>query len=290
MHAIGRDLIESMFRKAGVEAPTGQYDVDVKRQLEHVDIVAEIGAEHLLVIEDKVHSAEHSNQLQIYARAISALYPQRKRAFLFLKTGDQSSYSAVEADLWTTFLRHDLLAVLRRGAGCQNAIHVDFLAMIEAREAAVQRFRTTPVAAWGPGDPAYVGLYLQLQVLLGDGHWRYVPNPSGGFLGFWWHNDGIEGGEIYLQLEEDKLVVKIWVEDGERRGELRGLWSRRVVVGIPGFSRPTRFGNGEYMTVATGGDYRIPGSDGRLDLEATVSRLQTVAAALARLVAAPPAA
>ena len=290
MHAIGRDLITSTFKAADVDPPAGAYAVTIKTQLKHVDIVAELGDGHVLVIEDKVHSAEHSNQLNAYAAAITAIYPERKRAFIFLKTGDQSSYKAVKADSWTTFLRHDLLAVLRRGSACHNPIYLDFLSLIESREAAVQRFKSTPVSHWGPGDPAYIGLYLQLQVLLGDGDWRYVANHSGGFLGFWWHNDGIEGGEIYLQLEEDELVAKIWSESAERRRELRGAWSRRVVDAIPGFTRPGHFGNGEYMTVATHGDYRIAGADGRLDLEATVRRLQATADALSRLVAAPPAA
>jgi hypothetical protein len=286
MHAIGRDLVASMFRAAKAEVPGGDYTVTISRQLEHVDIVAELGADYLLVIEDKVHSAEHSDQLNTYAQALKALYPERQIVFIFLKTGDQSSYRGVQAALWTTFLRQDLLEVLRHGGECRNAIYVDFLAMIERREAAVQRFRTTPVAEWGPGDPAYVGLFLQLQVLLGDGDWRYVPNPSGGFLGFWWNNEGIEGGEIYLQLEESALVAKIWAETPDRRGELRELWFRRVAETIPGFVRPKRFGNGEYMTVATHGDYRVKGPDGRLDLEATTRTLQATTAALSRLVAA----
>lgn len=289
MHAIGRDLIGSMFSAAGVEAPAGDYAVKIKPQLEHVDIVAELGQSHVLVIEDKVHSAEHSDQLNTYARAISAIYPGCTHAFIFVKTGDQSSYSVVKASLWTTFLRQDLLAVLRRGSECTNAIFVDFLALIESREAAVQRFKTAPVAEWVSCDPAYIGLYMQLQALLGDGDWRYVANPSGGFLGFWWHNDGIKGGEIYLQLEEDALMVKIWSESAERRGELRGLWSRRVVESIPGFAKPKRFGNGEYMTVATAGDYRRKAPDGRLDLEATVQTLRAASEALSHLVAAPPA-
>lgn len=285
LHAIGRDLVASMFRAATVEAPEGEFSVTIKPQLEHVDIVAELGADHLLVIEDKVQSAEHSDQLNKYAKAITTHYPQRKHAFIFVKTGDQSSYRAVIADRWTTFLRQDLLTVLRRGSECRNAIFQDFLALIEAREAAVQRFKTAPVSEWGPRDPAFVGLFLQLQILLGDGQWGYVANASGGFLGFWWNQEKIKGGKIYLQLEEAALVAKIWAKNAERRSELRELWSRRVIDAIPGFARPRRFGNGEYMTVASGGDYRVKGPEGRLDLEATASALRVATAALSRLVA-----
>ena len=54
-----------------------------------------------------------------------------------------------------------------------------------------------------------------------EGHLRVQPPRPGGFLGFWWNNEDIEGGEIYLQLEEDALVAKIWAETPDRRGELR---------------------------------------------------------------------
>ena len=290
LNEIGRDLISSLFRAANIEAPAEPYSVVVRRQLEHVDIVAELGAEHLLVIEDKVHTSEHSDQLKTYAKTLTELYPERKRAFIFLKTGDQSSYSGVKADGWTTFLRKDLLAVLRRGSGCTNAIFRDFLDVLERKEGAVQGFLTAPVATWGRRDPAYVGLFTELQTQFEDGRWGYVPNASGGFLGFWWNFEEVEGGEIYLQLEEDALMAKVWVEDADRRGELRELWFRRVVDGIPGFVRPRRFGNGEYMTVATRGDYRVVGPDGRLDLDATVRTLREVTAGLSRLAgSAPPA-
>ncbi len=283
LHALGRDLITSMFKATEVAAPEETYAVVIKPQLEHVDIVVEIGAGHLLVIEDKVHSSEHSNQLKIYAEALKKRYPTRKLALVFLKTGDQSSYHGVKTDGWTTFLRLELLAVLRRGSDCTNAIYRDFLDSLEDMEMAVQRYKTAPLAEWTHGDPAYTGLYIELQAQLGDGHWNYVANPSGGFRGFWWNHETIEGGEIYLQLEEAALVAKIWAEDASQRGAMRNAWFRRVADTIPGFARPGRFGSGEYMTVATRGDYRIPGPDGRLDLAATVQLLRETTAALSKL-------
>jgi hypothetical protein len=285
LHALARDLITSMFREANAKAPEGDYTVVIKPQLEHVDIVAEIGADHLLVIEDKVHSSEHSNQLKVYAKALAKLYPNRSRAFIFLKTGDQSSYSSVETDGWTTFRRMKLLEVLRRGSDCTNAIYRDFLASLEAMETAVQRYATAPVAAWTDGDPAYTGLYIALQAQLKDGSWGYVANPSGGFRGFWWNFETIAGGEIYLQLEESALVAKIWAKDASQRRELRKKWYQHVVDAIPGFAKPGKFGSGEYMTVATHGDYRISGPDGRLDLAATVQLLRETTTALSQLAA-----
>lgn len=242
LHATARDLVASMFRAASAEAPTDEYSLELKRQFKHVDIVAELDAEHLLVIEDKVHTAEHSDQLKTYATVLASEYAARKRVFIFLKTGDQCSYTGVKADGWTTFLRKDLLDVLRRHHECTNAIFRDFLDTMEAREAAVQRFRTAPVAEWTDGDAAYVGLYMALQEHIEGAGWKYVPNKSGGFLGFTWNFSMIRGGEIYLQLEETSLVAKIWARNADRRVALRETWSRRVLENVVGFVRPQRFG------------------------------------------------
>jgi hypothetical protein len=126
-----------------------------------------------------------------------------------------------------------------------------------------------------------------LQILLRDGDWSYVPNPSGGFLGFWWNTLGIEGGKIYLQLEEHVLVAKICAETPERRAVTCASYGfaawPRASRDSPGRSASA---TGEYMTVATYGDYRIKSPEGRLDLEATVHALQATTAALSRLVAA----
>lgn len=259
--------------------------MEVKRQVDHVDIIAEIGAGHLLVIEDKVHASEHSNQLKLFAQAVKKRYPDRAPALIFLKTGDQASYSGVTADGWTTFLRHELLMVLRRGGECSNAIFRDFLAILSTREAAVHRVTTAPVAEWEARDPAYIGLYLELQTRLKDGKWAYVPNEAGGFFAFWWSVETLQGGTLYLQIEEKSLVAKVAVKKDSRRREMRDRWSRRIVGGVPGFARPGRFGHGQCMTVATRGDYRVTGADGRIDLPATVQLLREAAAALSRLVA-----
>ncbi len=112
-----------------------------------------------------------------------------------------------------------------------------------------------------------------------------MANASGGFRGFWWNFQTIDGGQIHLQLEEPVLVAKIWVENANKRGEMRGTWFRGVVDAIPGFARPARFGSGVYMTVATRGDYRIKSPDGRLDLAATVQLLRETTTALSQLAA-----
>ncbi len=83
-------------------------------------------------------------------------------------------------------------------------------------------------------------------------------------------------------------MAKIWAKHADRRRELREQWSRRVIEAIPGFTRPGRFGHGESMTVASGGDYRHQTPDGRLDLATPGRALKAVTDALSTLAAPPP--
>jgi hypothetical protein len=112
-----------------------------------------------------------------------------------------------------------------------------------------------------------------------------VPNPSGGFLGFWWHFQGDDKCEQYLQLEQDKFCFKIWVRDQETRRELRDLWHQRVIEACPRqglkAKRPDRFGNGYYMTVAIlDQEWRIINKENRIDLYKTIDLLKKAEAVL----------
>lgn len=290
LHALGRDFVAALFRAAGIPPPELTYSVELRPQFKHVDIVAEIGATHLLAIEDKVDSREHSDQLNTYAQALRAEYSHRQLALVFLKTGDQASYAGVKADGWITFHRRDLLSLLRRAGPCPNAIYRDFLESLEEREVALQRFVTAPVDNWRRGDPAYIGLFIALQAEFPDGRWDYVPNKSGGFLGFWWNFTALPSGEVYLQLEEGILVVKLKVDftDSWNRGYLRTHYRSFVIKGMPGFTKLKKSGSGTTMTLAKRGDYRVRGDDGRLDLQATIRLLREASAALSVAVASMP--
>lgn len=82
---------------------------------------------------------------------------------------------------------------------------------------------------------------------------EYVPSPSGGFEAcHWgWVNAG-EGRRCYVQWEDDKLCVKILVEDRSARRRLRTVavefLSEYKRAGEP-VAPPTRLGSGRTMTV-----------------------------------------
>jgi len=114
-----------------------------------------------------------------------------------------------------------------------------------------------------------------LQKRLGDGHWDYVSNPSGGFMGFWWHWKA----EKYLQMEMEQLCFRIVVEDKSEQSTRRNDWHESLIKQSGDsplvISKPGRFGKGTCMTVAVlDDDYLKTDENGLLDIEETVSVLR----------------
>ncbi len=253
--------------------------VEVRRQFADTDIMALIGDAHVLVIEDKTGTQHHSDQLARYEKAVRNAYPSRTAVLVYLKTGDQACYDAVRQSGWSVVTRGQLLTFLQpHREVVRHDVLVDFTAYLESVESAVQAFRTTAPPQWGRSTRAWKGFYDALMRELGDGRWDYVPNQRGGFIGFWWGWQAVDGGKIYLQLEEELLCVKVHVHEDERRRSVRDEWTSRFPGEREGlkFRRPPRLGSGKYMTVAhVLGDYRVQLADGTLDLDATARLLRT---------------
>jgi len=239
-----------------------------------MDVFAILNETIALIIEDKTYTEEHSDQLQAYRDQVRVEFPGTEIAAIYVKTGDQSSYKGVEDADYAVFRRKDFLRVLEQGRqlGVTNAIFCDFHEHLTAMEEAVQSYKRKSVAHW-TGE-SWTGFFMKLQERLGDGGWGYVPNQSGGFMGYWWH-----GKHKYLQLEEEKLCFKIVVDEASERSVQRNKWhddlmaeSKRSDISV---SKPPRFGNGEYMTAAIlDDDYRQVDAAGILELEATIAVLR----------------
>ena len=291
LHALGRELLGAMLAKADIAVPAAS-TIIVQRQWHGVgraesgalDLLIEIGEGHVLAIEDKTGTEDHSAQLDRYASAVAARYPGRTRALIYLKTGDQSSYDRVLAGGWRLFLRRDLLGVLRKHDGLANDVVREFSTYLTGVDGEVDAWRTTPVTSdWS--DRAWRGFFMAVRQSMGAGEWAFVNNASGGFMGFHFGWQSVEGGQLFLHLEEEDLVVKLEVL-GPNKTEMRNQWSRRVLEEVEGrpFVRPERFGHGEYMTVARlPGGYRVASADGLVDMAESVRRLRGLADAIRTL-------
>jgi hypothetical protein len=277
LYETGLDFVRSLAGSHGYPPPDLGAVERVHHQYKQADVVARLGGNTALLIEDKVGSGAHSGQLGRYRSALQEEFDEVLP--IFLKTRDQSDYEHAREEGYEPFLREDLLEVLQRGAdrGVESDIFHDYLSHLRFIQDTVESFENKPVGQWP--EAAWKGFYQLLQDELGEGSWKYVANPSGGFMAFYWHSFGSGNSEQYLQLEEEKLCFKISVDEEDRYSELREKWYGRAVEAGEEASiqvrKPDHFGHGGHMTVAVlEGGYLETDEDELIDIDKTVARLR----------------
>jgi hypothetical protein len=282
LHECATKFINALFDMQKVTVPISIDKVEVRKQDKNIDVLCIINERYPILIEDKTGTKNHSGQLARYLDDIKGRGFEEKNIIpIYFKTEDQACYSNIVENGYQPFLRKDFLSVLNTYHGT-NAILVDYQSYLQAIENEVNSFQSIEISKWG--WYAWVGFYLELQKQLKAGHWDYVANPNGGFLGFWWHFQGNEDCKQYLQLEEDKLCFKISVKNSRERQKLRSKWHKIIKdqsqVHTLDLVKPSRFGNGEYMTVCIlNGEYRETMND-KIDIGKTVIKLRKAEALL----------
>lgn len=296
LHDCGVRFVRALLEKHGRNLPGEISEVKIYPQESSIDVLARINGKQVLLIEDKTDTMDHSNQLKRYYDAVikgetelgklepGDLYP------IYLKTGNQPladdrRIEKIENCNYKMFDRADFLNALSDYAG-HNSLLVDFRQHLQDLED-----QTNSYAAWTQSDrrdnwPAWEGFYRCLERALFDGTqrwngWGYVPNKSGGFLGFWWWL--LDSDELYLQIEtkpgeETKLCFKINAEGktSDQQQELKWRWHEQIMAaGAQQVVRPTVMRRGQTMTVACWEDEWLAfDKDGRLDISNTVENLR----------------
>jgi hypothetical protein len=251
--------------------------IDIYRQWNDIDVLIVVNGETPIIIEDKIGSNEHSNQLELYRRAVARKFPQPKIAAVYLKTGDQSSFDRVVEAGYGKFLREDFLKVLDRGERkeVKNDIFADFHARLKEVEAAVKSYQHLPLAKWR--SDTWRGFYIALQQRLPDAQWGTKNGPD---LCFWWHwrNSALIGATTFLRLRRGELCFRIEVVEQSQQKVKRGQWQNALIHHMSdcGITLKRKHGPpGKGMTAAVfDGDYRHGTDDGRLDFEVTLQKLK----------------
>ncbi len=192
LHQAGTDFIRSMLaKKDGCDVAIIKA-VKVSRQVGKLDVLIEINkldpdapGELAILIEDKTHTFDHSNQLNRYYDEVAKTYAIDKMIPLYFKTGYQSRFDTL--GVFKTYVRKDFLTVLTKGRErVNNAIYQDFLAHLENMEENVNQFSTKAPEGWQDND--WRGFFMELypHKELYGADWGHVNNRSGGFMGFWW--------------------------------------------------------------------------------------------------------
>jgi hypothetical protein len=262
--------------------------VKVGRQWNNTDVWALINDRYFLVIEDKKGTQEHSDQLVRYAKAAKEFYEDKpiEIKLVFFKMEEQGNYRRVKEAGFSLFTRGTMISILHDYIELpeknKNDIIVDYYSYLKNLDENINSYKKLPLTQWNSWY-SWKGFYSQLQEYFEDSDWNYVPNPAGGFLGFWWCWSSIniddKEFDFYLQLERDKLVFKLFAYKNEERRNVRDLYrdilfKKANELGI----EIHRYGRlGAYSGVARlGYEYRITGDNGLIDMEATIGTLKNI--------------
>ena len=278
---VGRKLIDVIFEKSKMSIPAKIESISVEKQFNGIDVLCVINNEYAIVIEDKTNTKNHSDQLKRYSKQIKYHYSAEKIILIYFKTGDQDNYQDVITNGYSLFLRNDFLEILNYGKeiGVSDSIFLDYTRHLQNIENKRNSYLTLPISKWY--YDSWIGFFKTLRKELGEGDWNYVPNASGGFMGFWWYSVAIGQYEIKMQIEQGKFCFKVTVEEKSKRREIRNKMyheimkiSKELKIDV---IKPTRFGNGLYMTVAIlNSDFRITDENSIINLEKTVRNIRNI--------------
>lgn len=213
LNEAGKDFVRLLLGK------DSSYDVDsvsAERQWCNIDIWADVNGTEAIIIEDKTDTSEHDNQLERYKEIAEEECRKNGQTLrcVYLKTGNESL--SVEKEIekrgYVIIHRSDVLNTLIRHS-VDSDIYNDFIDSLRQIEQETNAYQTVDniYNSWKTCE----GFYIRLQKELDEwSDWRYVPNASGGFMGFFYHwNESSLFPEVYIQIEngepEIRLVIKV---------------------------------------------------------------------------------
>lgn len=270
LHNCGKKLVNSFLESFQHETINKITSINIIHFEEKIDIACEINSEHILIIEDKIHTSQHSNQLKRYKECVEKNLNGRKATFIYFKTGNQGSTNAVENNGFKPYFRSSLLQILNEYDGINQIIN-DFKNHWNSYEERFQSYTTTPYKNWS--QIHWYGFFDSLKMQT-NGVYKKVNNPSGGFVCFFLQEQKIMKAEngsygiIKIQLEQEKLCLKLsfsepglkdksksekttliakWIKS--HRNTIYKTFKKQLnALEIDG-NKPIRFGSGANVTV-----------------------------------------
>ena len=217
MHALGRALLNALVSSHPARkdwAPEKVTTVEVEAQEKHVDVCAEITTEDgkvFLIVEDKIHTSEHSDQIRRYVERAKSDYEETEIVPVYVKTGNESpNYHRISIPCGRVF-RSDLLAVLNDHRETRNRIVDDFRTHWQEFEDWTQKWRAWPMARWKDGQ--IEGYYLALEgtPLGSQERWKWGVDTKGHeqVLNFWTDDTSIHGVQVRLEISNAaKMMIQ----------------------------------------------------------------------------------
>lgn len=239
LKVLATDFIEKMSGEK-----LGDRKVNIKRQYQKIDVLLEIQnktefitkedekipvVDMYVIIEDKVGTGLHSNQIERYRELISEKNEKdngsrAKIKVVYYKIYDEDNMERLKEDgIDIIFERKDMLALLEKYKNSFNNILVeDYYNYLNNIEKDVNSYIDKKLEDWNSN--CYIGFFKELkneknllEHAIGrqkDCSWSYVNNSSGGFMGMWW---------FPLKMDEISQVTKkfqLWQNQLELNNDL----------------------------------------------------------------------
>lgn len=224
--------------------------VNIKRQYQKIDVLLEIQnktefitneneknpvVDIYVIIEDKVGTSLHSNQIEIYTKLISEKNKNINKGKALIKTVyykiyDEDNMERLKENGVNVILgRENILELLKEYKDkINNSIFENYHNYLSNIETDVNSYEKKNLEDWNSN--CYIGFFKELkneknllEHAIGrqkDCSWGYVNNSSGGFMGMWWFPLSEEkinkltetsDEDIYLQIEQynQKNIIAI---------------------------------------------------------------------------------
>ena len=225
LHMFSRSVLSDFFDITDTKI-LGIHEVEVKTQYRNIDVLVlitdETGQRWAVIVENKMHTREHSDQLNRYRKNVhednnlSDIIDSRILG-IYYKMWEQSDMRRVKDSEFSHFGRRHMLKLLEEKYQTGMSDIVDqYEVFLNKMQAELDSFETKPVNEWAASQ--WTGFFSRLKKELRDGDFGYVPNPRGGFMGFWFGRCDIgTEANIYVQSEQDTLCFKIYIGKKEDR-------------------------------------------------------------------------
>lgn len=194
-------IAHRFLEKCGIDG--SEEIISIYQQYEHIDILV-VMTNHILVIEDKIYTNEHNDQIIRYVDTLKGnkLFKDKKIKVCYLKTGDYvyeyktSDCSILPQEDCCSLKRQDILDLLKNNRSDNlilDSFHQRLSSVNERIKACNDDIKTWNSEKWFD--------YLCKAMQGHKFNIGWVHNARGGFYGCWFDWYDVLGGEDYKQIE-----------------------------------------------------------------------------------------
>jgi hypothetical protein len=246
LHQLGTDFLKSLLAKKSIKLGKVE-NLEIKQQFKKIDVLVQLetnGKKYAIIIEDKVHSQHHSDQLLRYKSVVSAQYKEAIQVPIYFKTGYQHNLTSVEKNGYHHYSLKDLLDVLtpKRVADINHDVlsqYHEFLADKEPHydwaENETKAYINKPIGEWSWWS--CVGFFHIYNELL-NGGWGSVGNNREPLLAMWFgstpfeirNSEGVTLNlDLYADVQFSKQNIDLQFRIGLKNNKLRNPTVRNKV-------------------------------------------------------------